>query len=228
MKTGALSTMRESTVDVVAGDVTLEGILLSPTGPAGIVAFAHGSGSSRFSARNRLVAERLLERGLAVLLFDLLTAREDEVDRVTREHRFDIPLLAERLTGAVDWLEDHPDTRGLDIGCFGSSTGSAAALIAAANRPRAVGAVVSRGGRTDLAGAALQRVKAPTLMIVGGRDDVVLGLNRDSYEALRCEKRLEVIPGATHLFEEPGALEQVARLAGEWFARHLRDGDAHR
>lgn len=211
----------ESTVAVVTADATLEGILLSSIGATGIVAFAHGSGSSRFSSRNRFVAEQLVGGGLAVLLFDLLTAEEDEVDRVTREHRFDIDLLARRLTGAVDWLWRVPQTRDLDIGCFGSSTGSAAALIAAADRPWAVGAVVSRGGRTDLAAHALPRVEAPTLMIVGGRDDVVLELNRASHDALHCEKRLEVIPGATHLFEESGALEQVARLARAWFVRHL-------
>lgn len=208
-------------VSVAAAGAALEGTLLLPETAAGIVAFAHGSGSSRFSPRNRFVAEQLQCAGLGVLLFDLLTAEEDEVDRVTREHRFDIDLLARRLVGAVDWLGAWPQTAGLAIGCFGSSTGSAAALIAAAQRPDAVRAVVSRGGRSDLAQESLPRVRAPTLLVVGSKDDLVLRLNRESLAALRCEKRLEIIPGATHLFEAPGTLEQVAQLAAHWFVRHL-------
>jgi putative phosphoribosyl transferase len=200
---------------VVVGDVAL------PASAHGLVVFAHGSGSSRHSSRNRQVAASLSDRGLATLLMDLLTPEEERVDLRTAEHRFDIALLAERLVGAVDWLAGQEWSRDLRVGFFGASTGGGAALVAAAERPEAVGAVVSRGGRPDLAGSALPRVQAPTLLVVGGADEVVLDLNRQALEQLRCEARLEVVPGATHLFEEPGTLERVADLAGAWFSSHL-------
>lgn len=206
---------------VSAGPVTVEGNLALPAAARGIVLFAHGSGSSRFSPRNRYVARMLQEGGLGTLLIDLLTEEEERVDMRTREVRFDIPLLAERLVGAIDWLQEYEATRALRIGLFGSSTGAAAALMAAPRRPDAIGAIVSRGGRPDLAGAALQEVRAPTLLIVGGRDTVVITLNTQALEQLTAEKRLEIVPGATHLFEEPGALEQVAALARDWFQQHL-------
>jgi dienelactone hydrolase len=186
-----------------------------------VVLFAHGSGSGRHSSRNRYVARLLNQAGLATLLIDLLTADEEAVDLQTAHLRFDIGLLAQRLVGATDWLTQQPDTRHLRIGYFGASTGAAAALVAAAERPDVVGAVVSRGGRPDLAGPALPLVRAPTLLIVGGNDVPVIGLNRAAFEQLRCEKQLVIVPGATHLFEEPGALDEVARLAREWFERHL-------
>lgn len=209
-------------VRVAAGPVTLEGNLAIPDGARGIVLFAHGSGSSRFSPRNRYVAGVIRQGGLATLLIDLLTEAEEAVDIRTRHLRFDIGLLAQRLIGATDWLRQQPDTRHLRIGYFGSSTGAGAALVAAAERPDAVGAVVSRGGRPDLAGAALGRVQAPTLLIVGGNDVPVIGMNRDALAQMRvAEKELTIVPGATHLFEEPGALEEVARLARRWFQRHL-------
>jgi len=200
----------------LAGDLTV------PEAAGGIVAFAHGSGSGRHSPRNRWVAERLVAARLGTLLLDLLTGEEEERDLSTRELRFDIPLLARRLTGAVDWLEREPATAALDVGCFGASTGAAAALIAAAERPARVGAVVSRGGRPDLARDALASVAAPTLLIVGGADPVVIDLNREAGAQLRCERRLEIVEGATHLFEEPGALEKVGDLARDWFLAHLR------
>jgi putative phosphoribosyl transferase len=200
-----------------AAGVALEGNLAVPPGAAGVVVFAHGSGSSRHSPRNRAVAGELREGGLATLLIDLLTSEEENVEEETAHLRFDIDLLAERLVDATDWLGKGGETRNLPVAYFGASTGAGAALVAAARRPNAVRAVVSRGGRPDLAGAALARVRAPTLLIVGSADPVVLELNRTAYERLRCEKRLEVIAGATHLFEEPGALEEVARLAREWF-----------
>jgi putative phosphoribosyl transferase len=208
-------------VRVSAGPVTVEGNLALPAAARGIVLFAHGSGSSRFSPRNRYVARMLQEGGLGTLLIDLLTEEEERVDMRTREVRFDIPLLAERLVGAIDWLQEYEATRALRIGLFGSSTGAAAALMAAPRRPDAIGAIVSRGGRPDLAGAALQEVRAPTLLIVGGRDTVVITLNTQALEQLTAEKRLEIVPGATHLFEEPGALEPVAALARDWFQQHL-------
>ena len=211
----------ERPVHVQAGLVTLEGNLSLPKGARGIVLFAHGSGSSRQSPRNRQVARLLNEAKLATLLVDLLTPAEEAIDRQTAHLRFDIGLLAERLLGATDWLAQHPDTRALRIGYFGASTGAAAALVAAASRPSLVGAVVSRGGRPDLAGPALARVRAPTLLIVGGNDFPVIEMNRAALAQLRCEKRLVIVPGATHLFEEPGALLEVARLAREWFDRHL-------
>jgi pimeloyl-ACP methyl ester carboxylesterase len=213
-------------VRVPVGDAALDGDLVVPDGAAGIILFAHGSGSSRHSRRNRMVAEKLNGQGFGTLLVDLLTAEEEEVDRVTAEPRFDIDLLAGRLIGATDWLREEPTTSSLGIGLFGASTGAAAALVAAAERPGEVGAVVSRGGRPDLAGDALPRVRAPTLLIVGGRDAVVLELNRQAQEHLRTESQLVVVPGATHLFEEPGALEVVSSLAAEWFSRYLRsEGD---
>lgn len=212
-------------VKVTAGSVTLDGNLAIPDEASGLVLFAHGSGSSRFSPRNRMVAGVLREGGLATLLIDLLTAEEEEVDLRTRRLRFDIDLLAQRLAGATDWLRQNPATQDLAIGYFGSSTGAAAALIAAARRPDAVAAIVSRGGRPDLADKFLPQVQAPTLLIVGGFDDAVLDLNRRALSLLASEKQMQVIPGATHLFEERGALEDVARLAAEWFRRHLAGGE---
>jgi putative phosphoribosyl transferase len=216
--------MDERPVRVSAGPVELEGNLGVPDGAEGIVLFAHGSGSGRHSPRNRYVARALREANLATLLIDLLTPDEEEVDLRTGHLRFDIGLLAERLAGATDWLVQNPDTQHLRIGYFGASTGAGAALVAAAERPEAVGAVVSRGGRPDLAGDALPLVEAPTLLIVGGNDVPVIGMNEEALQRLRAEKRLEIIPGATHLFEEPGALEEVARLAAGWFARYLVPG----
>ncbi len=211
----------ERPVRVAAGRVNVEGNLVVSEGAAGVVLFAHGSGSSRLSPRNRSVARTLQERGLATLLIDLLTADEEAIDVQTAHLRFDIGLLADRLAGATDWLLEQPETRHLRIGYFGASTGAAAALVAAALRPRAVGAVVSRGGRPDLAGDALPRVQAPTLLIVGGDDLEVLELNREAYDRLLCQRQLAVVPRASHLFEEPGTLEAVARLAGDWFVKHL-------
>ena len=213
--------MNERLVQVPAGAVTLEGNLDMPAGARGAVLFAHGSGSSRHSPRNRYVAGVLREAGLATLLMDLLTADEEAIDFQTQRLRFDISLLADRLVGATDWLAQNPDTRDLTIGYFGASTGAAAALVAAAERPDAVGAIVSRGGRPDLAGAALARVRAPTLLIVGGNDIPVIGMSQEAMAQLHVETKLEIVPGATHLFEEPGALEEVARLAREWFERYL-------
>lgn len=202
-------------------DASLPGSLVVPAHAPGIVAFAHGSGSSRFSPRNRAVAKTLSEAGLATLLFDLLTAEENEIDLRTRELRFDIELLTERLIGAVDWLGKRDEVAEAAVGLFGASTGAAAALRAAAERPKSVAAVVSRGGRPDLAGDALSRVEAPTLLIVGGEDGVVIGMNQQAAARLHCEHRLDIVPGATHLFEEPGKLEQVARLARDWFLHYL-------
>jgi pimeloyl-ACP methyl ester carboxylesterase len=213
--------MRRVDVTVRAGEAALGGAFSIPEHAQGVVLFAHGSGSSRFSPRNRFVADFLNEGGLATLLLDLLTAEESEIDERTGELRFDIELLSDRLTGAIDWLAARPETRELGIGIFGASTGAAAALNAAAARPARVAAVVSRGGRPDLAMAALPRVSAPTLLIVGGLDGPVIGMNRRAAEALSCEHHLEIVPGATHLFEEPGKLEQVAQLARQWFLRHM-------
>jgi putative phosphoribosyl transferase len=222
MNTEAIKTIQDRLVQVRAGPVVLEGDLALVDGTKGVVLFAHGSGSSRHSARNRSVARTLRDAGLATLLIDLLTADEETIDARTTHLRFDIGLLTERLIGATDWLAHNSEMAALPIGYFGASTGAAAALAAAAERPRAVGAVVSRGGRPDLAGAALLRVQAPTLLIVGGNDAPVLELNREALEQLRAkEKRLVVVPGATHLFEEPGALEKVAQLAAGWFAPRL-------
>jgi pimeloyl-ACP methyl ester carboxylesterase len=204
-------------------EITLEGDLALPSPLQGLVLFAHGSGSSRHSPRNRLVAGALQDFGLATLLFDLLTPEEEAIDLRTAHLRFDIELLAGRLVGATDWVGRHAALRHVSIGYFGASTGAAAALIAAAQRMDLVGAVVSRGGRPDLADRALADVKAPTLLIVGGADTPVIELNRRALAALRTEARLEIVPGASHLFEEPGALERVAVLARLWFQRHLRE-----
>ncbi len=213
--------MEERPVRISAGPVELDGNLGVPDGAEGVVLFAHGSGSGRHSPRNRYVARALRDANLATLLLDLLTPEEEEADLRTRHLRFDIGLLAERLAGATDWLSENPDTRELRVGYFGASTGAGAALVAAAERPEAVGAIVSRGGRPDLAGDALPRVEAPTLLIVGGNDEPVIRMNREALARMRAERELEIVPGATHLFEEPGALEEVARLAAGWFARHL-------
>jgi len=208
-------------VTVEVDSVRLDGYLSVPTDASGVVLFAHGSGSSRHSPRNRAVADLLNESSLATLLIDLLTADEQEVDLQTAHLRFNIPFLAERLVAINGWLELQPEVGGLKIGHFGASTGAAAALVAAAGNPRSVRAVVSRGGRPDLAGSALARVAAPTLLIVGGADPVVLDLNRKAMAQMHCETKLEVIPGATHLFEETGALGKVARLARDWFLAKL-------
>ncbi|MBB3331124.1 pimeloyl-ACP methyl ester carboxylesterase [Halomonas campaniensis] len=208
-------------VEVSTAGVRLEGDLLLPEAAAGIVVFAHGSGSSRFSVRNRRVALHLAQQGLATLLFDLLTAEESLIDEQTRALRFDIPLIGSRMTGAVDWVAEQPLTRGLPIGLFGASTGAAAALVAAARRPERVGAVVSRGGRPDLADEALPEVRAPTLLLVGGRDGQVITLNEAAMARMSCACELLIVPGATHLFEEPGTLETVEAKAARWFLRHL-------
>jgi putative phosphoribosyl transferase len=208
-------------VRIPVGPLLLDADLTLPEGATGIVVFAHGSGSSRHSPRNRQVARALNDAGLATLLLDLLTPEEEQVDARTRHLRFDIPLLAKRLVAAIDWATQRPETRHMAIGCFGASTGAAAALEGAAMRADVVRAVVSRGGRPDLAGYVLHRVTAPTLLIVGGYDDEVLELNRKAYADLAGRKELHVVPGATHLFEEPGTLEEVARLAAEWFDHHL-------
>ncbi|HSQ81236.1 MAG TPA: dienelactone hydrolase family protein [Casimicrobiaceae bacterium] len=205
-------------VRIPCDGILLSGTLSRPPRPRGIVAFAHGSGSSRLSPRNVYVAQVLFDAGFGALLFDLLTQDEDR-DYATR---FDIDLLSDRLRGATRWLRDEPQAQGLPLGYFGASTGAAAALVAAADPDSGVGAVVSRGGRPDLAGAqALGRVGAPTLLIVGGEDHEVIALNRSAYARLRCEKELSIVPGATHLFEEPGTLEEVARQAAQWFTGHL-------
>ena len=214
-------TAEERGVRVHTGIVTLAGNLVVPEDASGVVLFAHGSGSSRLSPRNRAVARDLSERGLATLLVDLLTSEEESIDAETAHLRFDIGLLANRLAGAKEWLKEQPETRDLEIGYFGASTGAAAALVAAALHPKSIGAIVSRGGRPDLAGDLLPRVQAPTLLIVGGEDLPVIEMNRQAFAQLTCRKRLEIIPGATHLFEEPGTLEAVADLAGDWFLRHL-------
>ena len=213
--------MAEQAVHVPAGEVSLDGDLDLPDGARGIVLFAHGSGSSRLSPRNRHVARLLNEAGLATLLVDLLTPEEEAFDARTARLRFDIDLLAERLVEVTDWLGDRAETRGLRRGYFGASTGAAAALVAAAARPQVVHALVSRGGRPDLAGPALPLVRAPTLLIVGGEDVAVIELNRRALAQLRTEADLAIVPGATHLFEEPGALDEVARLARQWFERYL-------
>ena len=213
--------VEERSIDVAVGQALLHGDLRIPAAAGAIVVFAHGSGSSRLSPRNRFVADILFKDGLATLLIDLLTREEESLDLQTAELRFNIPLLAERLGGVTDWLDDEPLTKGLRVGYFGASTGAAAALIAAADRPQQVGAIVSRGGRPDLALPVLSRVRQPTLLIVGGADELVLDLNRRALTRLAGPKELVVIPGATHLFEEPGALEQVAALASGWFQRHL-------
>jgi dienelactone hydrolase len=202
----------------------LEGDLRLPDRACGIVLFAHGSGSSRKSPRNQFVARVLEQRGLGTLLIDLLTEQEEVVDAATGHLRFDIDMLASRLAGIIDWLRERPETIALPIGLFGASTGGGAALVAAASRPDAIAAVVSRGGRPDLAGAALPRVMAPTLLIIGGLDGPVIEMNRDAAARMRSpgqHVQIEIVPGATHLFEEPGTLDRVAELAGAWFVRHL-------
>jgi putative phosphoribosyl transferase len=211
----------ERSVVIGAGAVELEGDLAIPAGGHGVVVFAHGSGSSRHSSRNRFVAEVLRQGALGTLLLDLLTSREEQIDIHTRHLRFDIGLLADRLIGAMDWLGAQDDTRGLPIGLFGASTGGGAALVAAARRPDRVSAVVSRGGRPDLAGEELRHVRTPTLLIVGGLDTVVIEMNKRAMNQLAEPVELAIVPGATHLFEEPGTLEQVAQLARDWFARYL-------
>lgn len=211
-------------VVIPAGEVRLEGELNVPPGAPGVVIFVHGSGSSRHSCRNQYVASVLRAAGLGTLVFDLLTPDEESADEAEHQLRFDIPLLARRLVAATRWLVRQPEADGLAVGFFGASTGGAAALVAAAELGPIVRAIVSRGGRPDLAGGALREVRAPTLLIVGGYDDVVIELNEVALERLRCERQLRIIPGATHLFEEPGRLEQVARLSSEWFARHLGKG----
>ena len=211
-----------SEVRLPAGDAWLYGDLALPASFSALILFAHGSGSGRHSARNRQVAQRLQQCGFATLLFDLLTAQEEQVDLQTREHRFDIPVLTQRMQDATSWAASQPQLRHARIGYFGASTGSAAALIAAARLGNRIGAVVSRGGRPDLAGSvALAAVTAPTLLIVGGADEGVIELNQQAVRLMHCEKEMVLVPGATHLFEEPGALEQVSTLAAGWFSSHL-------
>ena len=218
-KTTESKTKKEITVK--AGAVELAGFLTIPPQATGIVLFAHGSGSSRHSPRNQFVARVLNEGGLATLLIDLLSPDEEAVDIETRALRFDIPFLAKRLADATDWLVSHAETKQLPIGYFGASTGAAAALVAAAEKSGVVRAVVSRGGRPDLAADALGHVKAPTLLIVGGDDFGVIELNQEAYQQLKAKRQLEIVPHATHLFEEPGTLEKVAELSRDWFTQHL-------
>src|SRR5579859_2154471 len=215
-------------VHVSVKPVILEGNLCIPADVHGIVVFAHGSGSSRTSPRNLAVADVLQRGGLATLLFDLLTPEEEQIDARTNRHRFDLDLLARRLAGAVVWLKQYPDTHTLQVGCFGASTGGGAALLAAAQHPELIDVIVSRGGRPDLAGTALPYVRAPTLLIVGGDDPAVRQMNEDAFLKIRATKHLAIVPGASHLFEEPGALEQVACLARDWFCRYLSQGTRQR
>jgi len=214
-------------VQIQAGRAVLSGNLHLPKGAAALVLFAHGSGSSRHSPRNQFVARTLNDAGLATLLFDLLTQEEEAIDMQTRDLRFNIHLLAERLVHATKWAKQQPQTCDLRIGYFGSSTGGAAALVAAVDVPQDVGAVVSRGGRPDLADEALPEVQAPTLLIVGGNDDIVIELNEQARGKMHYEVKLEIIPGATHLFEEPGMLEKVAHLASNWFVKHIGSASSH-
>lgn len=209
-------------VQIPVKNAVLEGELCMPTGARGVVTFAHGSGSSRHSPRNQYVARVLNQAGLATLLMDLLTRREEEAEQFTRHLRFDISMLAERLGETMKWLATQPLMRSAAMGIFGASTGGAAAIVAAAEHPREVRAVVSRGGRPDLAGSALMSLKTPTLLIVGGADYQVIELNSKAYNRMQGVKRMEIVPGATHLFEEPGALERVAELARDWFQNYLR------
>ena len=211
-------------IQIRAGQALIEGDLVVPERPAGLVVFAHGSGSSRFSRRNRLVAHSLENGGFATLLMDLLTQDEEQIDARTGEYRFDIPRLGHRVLAALDWTDGEPAVADLPVACFGASTGAAAALIAAASRPDRVRAVISRGGRPDLAADALPLVAAPTLLIVGGHDDAVIQLNRASMRLMHAPVQLEIVPGATHLFEEPGALELVSQLALQWCRRHVGIG----
>ncbi len=212
----------QTDMKIPVGKVEVEGTLTLPPGAKGVVLFAHGSGSSRFSPRNQYVAKEFNKAKVATLLFDLLTAEEEETDVVTAEYRFNITLLAERLIGATQWLRNDQLTKNLAFGYFGASTGAAAALVAAAKLPIDIAAVVSRGGRPDLAGEYLQTVVAPTLLLVGGLDTEVIELNRLAMDQMTNEKKLVIVPGATHLFEEPGTLEQVAKVSAEWFLRYLR------
>ena len=218
------ATGRAHDVQIRSGTVILQGDLSISAGAQGVVLFAHGSGSSRHSPRNQFVARTIREAGVGTLLFDLITREEEAIDVDTRHLRFDIGLLAERLIDATFWLKG--DLSHLNVGFFGSSTGGGAAVVAAAELGENVGAVVSRGGRPDLAGDALPQVKCPTLLIVGGLDYPVIEMNQEAFARLRCEKELKIVPGATHLFEEPGTLEEVARLAANWFQRHLRSAKA--
>jgi putative phosphoribosyl transferase len=218
--------LAETSVRVDVGDAVLAGDLVVPARARGVVLFAHGSGSSRHSPRNRAVAAVLQDAGMATLLIDLLTAGEERIDAATGHLRFDIGLLARRLAGVIDQLAEREDTGRLGTGLFGASTGGGAALVAAADRPERVGAVVSRGGRPDLAGRALPRVLAPTLLIVGGDDVPVIGMNREAMAQMTAPVRLEIVPGASHLFEEPGTLDRVAALASEWFVRYLGAAEA--
>ncbi|MGA3290617.1 MAG: dienelactone hydrolase family protein [Candidatus Bathyarchaeia archaeon] len=213
---------QETAVRIPVGGIVVEGNLTIPFSAKGIVLFAHGSGSSRFSSRNRYVAKVLNAQKIATLLFDLLTNEEDQQDLVTAEYRFNINLLAERLIGATEWLKKDPQTKNYSFGYFGASTGAAAALIAAAKLPNDIVAVVSRGGRPDLAADYLPRVAARTLLLVGGLDTEVIELNRQAMALMSAEKKLVIVPGATHLFEELGKLEEVAKLAADWFLRYLR------
>src|SRR5882672_5195 len=214
-------------VQIHAGCTVLSGNLTVPEKAVALVLFAHGSGSSRHSPRNQVVARTLNNSGLATLLFDLLTPEEESIDARTAELRFNIGLLAERLVHAAKWAKQQEQTRDLRIGYFGSSTGGGAALVAAATVPEDVGAVVSRGGRPDLVGEALPKVQTPTLLIVGGNDDIVIELNEQARDRMQCEVKLEIIPGATHLFEEPGTLEKVAQLASDWFVKHIGSASSH-
>ena len=220
MRTGT-ALVEHATVSIPAGEVVLQGDLSMPLKPKGVVLFAHGSGSSRHSPRNRYVAEALNEHSLGTLLVDLLTAEEEQEDEVTARLRFDIDLLTRRLVAITDWLATLPQVRGHEIGLFGASTGAAAALMTAAERPNLIKAVVSRGGRPDLAGSTASLVRAPTLLIVGGNDTPVIQMNRDAMALMNCKTELQIIPGATHLFEERGTLAQVASLAADWFTTHL-------
>jgi putative phosphoribosyl transferase len=213
----------DNTVSIKIGQITLEGNISVPKGSSGLVLFAHGSGSSRLSPRNRFVAQKLNKNGIATLLFDLLTPEEETLDLQTAHLRFDIPLLAKRLVDTTDWVLKNSKLDGLKIGYFGASTGGGAALLAAADRPKVVKAVVSRGGRPDLAGQRLAEVKCPTLLIVGGLDDPVIELNKKALSSLKSEKKLVIIPGATHLFEEKGKLEEVAHYASGWFLKYLEN-----
>jgi dienelactone hydrolase len=215
------ATSQVRTEQIPSGKILLEGELLVPVGATGVVLFAHGSGSSRHSPRNQFVARMIREAGVGTLLFDLLTQQEEAVDNSTRHLRFDIGLLAERLVDATNWIKTEPETSHLRVGYLGASTGGGAALVAAAEVGKEIGAIVSRGGRPDLAGDALRDVKSATLLIVGGLDYPVIRINEEAYQQLQCEKEMKIIPGATHLFEEPGKLQEVAQLAADWFQTHL-------
>ena len=207
----------KKTIQIPINSIQLEGMLAIPDGAKGLVIFVHGAGSSRLSPRNNFVAEELQKVGLGTLLFDLLTEEEDEI----YENRFDIPLLADRLNAVTEWIKKQKEVKNLNIGYFGASTGAAAAIIGAADIGPDIKAVVSRGGRPDLAGDSLPKIQSPTLLIVGGDDDAVIGLNQEAYDMMNCKKELKIVPGATHLFEEPGTLEEAAGLAAEWFKKYL-------